>query len=386
MGVRRSRMSWSERNELWRRWRAGEPLVDIALALDRERTRLGDIVADAGGVVPPPRQRSRLALTLDEREDISRGLARHEGIRLIARRLRRAPSTISREVRRHGGRHAYRAPRADGRAWRRARRPKTCRLAAHASLRRLVADKLARQWSPQQIAGWLRVTFPSDPERQVSHETIYRSLFVQSRGVLKRALAQHLRQSRVRRHAQAARRLGHRAGRIVDAVSIRQRPADAGDRAVPGHWEGDLLMGRQRASQVATLVERQSRYVILVRVPHADTQTVVRALARRVRRLPAGLRRSLTWDRGTELAAHRDFTVATQVQVYFCDPQSPWQRGSNENTNGLLRQYLPKGTDLAPYSQAQLDAIALRLNTRPRLTLGYQTPAAKLAEIVASTS
>jgi IS30 family transposase len=345
--------------------------VDIAHALDRERTRLGDIVADAGGVAPPPRRRSRLALTLEEREEISRGLARREGIRSIAHRLRRAPSTISREVRRHGGHRAYRAPRADGRAWRRARRPKTCRLAAQAALRRLVAKKLARQWSPQQIAGWLRATFPSDPERQVSHETIYRSLFVQSRGVLKRALAQHLRQSRVR---------------IVDAVSIRERPADAGDRAVPGHWEGDLLMGRQRASQVATLVERHSRYVILVRVPKADTQTVVRALARRVRRLPTSLKRSLTWDRGTELAAHRAFTLATKVQVFFCDPQSPWQRGSNENTNGLLRQYLPKGTDLAHYSQAQLDAIALRLNTRPRLTLGYQTPAAKLAEIVASTS
>jgi IS30 family transposase len=221
---------------------------------------------------------------------------------------------------------------------------------------------------------------------QVSHETIYRSLFIQSRGALKRTLVQHLRQPRVRRDAQAARRQGHAAGRIVGAVSIRERPAEVLDRAVPGHWEGDLLMGRQRASQVATLVERQSRYVILVRVPHADTQTVVRALTRRVRRLPAGLMRSLTWDRGTELAAHRDFTIATNVQVYFCDPQSPWQRGSNENTNGLLRQYLPKGTDLSSYSQAQLDAIALRLNTRPRLTLGFRTPAAKLAEIVASTS
>ena len=215
---------------------------------------------------------------------------------------------------------------------------------------------------------------------QVSHETIYRSLFVQSRGVLKRALVQHLRRQRPRRRARAAGRVGHYPGHIVDAVSIRQRPAEAADRAVPGHWEGDLLMGAGRSSQVATLVERQSRYVVLVRVPKADTQTVVRALTRRVRHLPQGLVKSLTWDRGTELAGHRDFTIATNVQVYFCDPQSPWQRGSNENTNGLLRQYLPKGTDLSTYSQAQLDAIALRLNTRPRLTLGFQTPAAKLAQ------
>jgi transposase, IS30 family len=384
MGMRRPRMSWHERHELWRRWRAGESLVDIAAALDRERTGLGNIVIAAGGIAPRAPRRSRLALTAGEREEISRGLARHETVRHLARGLRRAPSTISREIRRHGGRAAYRAQRADARAWARARRPKPCHLATRPALRRLIAAKLAQQWSPQQIAGWLRRTFPSDPDRQVSHETIYRSLFVQSRGVLKRELTQHLRQHRGRRQARAARRVGHYPGHIVEAVSIRQRPADATDRAVPGHWEGDLLMGARRASQVATLVERQSRYVILVRVPAADTQTVVRALARRVRRLPAGLRRSLTWDRGTELAAHRAFTVATNVQVYFCDPQSPWQRGSNENTNGLLRQYLPKGTDLAPYTQAQLDAIALRLNTRPRLTLGYQTPAAKLAEIVAS--
>jgi IS30 family transposase len=360
--------------------------VDIAKALDRERTRVGAVVIASGGIAPPAQRRSRLALTAEEREEISRGLAHDETVRCIARRLHRAPSTISRELRRHGGRTRYRAHRADRRAWARARRPKVCRLARRAGLRRLVAQKLTRQWSPQQIAGWLRLTFPSDPERQVSHETIYRTLFIQSRGVLKRELAQHLRRHRLRRHARAASRVGHYPGHIVDAVSIRQRPADATDRAVPGHWEGDLLMGARRASQIATLVERQSRYVMLVRLPAGDTQTVVRALAQRVRRLPAGLRRSLTWDRGTELAGHRAFTVATNVHVYFCDPQSPWQRGSNENTNGLLRQYLPKGTDLSTYSQPQLDAIALRLNTRPRLTLGYRTPAATLAEIVASTS
>lgn len=386
MGVRRRWMTWSERNELWRRWRAGDSLVDIAKALERERTRLGVIVAAEGGIAPAPRRRSRLALTLIEREEISRGLARRESVRRIGQRLRRAPSTISREVRRHGGRAAYRAQRADRRAWARTRRPKRCHLATRARLRRVIAAKLACQWSPQQIAGWLRVTFPSDPDMQVSHETIYHSLFVHSRGVLQRELVHHLRRHRAIRHARAAHRVGHHPGQIVGAVSIRARPAEAADRAVPGHWEGDLLMGARRSSQVATLVERQSRYVVLVRVPKADTRTVVRALAKRVHHLPRGLVKSLTWDRGTELAGHRDFTIATNVHVYFCDPQSPWQRGSNENTNGLLRQYLPKGTDLSTYSQAQLDAIAVRLNTRPRLTLGYRTPAAKLAEIVASTA
>ena len=353
---------------------------------ERHRTAIGEIVATAGGIAPAARRRSRLALTVTEREDISRGIAQGLSLRQIACALRRAPSTVSRELRRHGGRASYRAQWADGRAWRRARRPKICRLASRPALRRLVAEKLARQWSPAQISGWLRLMFPSDPDRQVSHETIYRSVFVQSRGVLKRALVQHLRRQRPQRRARAATRVGHYPGHIVDAISIRERPAEVMDRAVPGHWEGDLLMGARRASQVATLVERQSRYVILVRITKGDTQTVVRALAKRVQRLPHGLMKSLTWDRGTELAGHRAFTVATDVQVYFCDPQSPWQRGSNENTNGLLRQYLPKGTDLSNYSQAQLDAIALRLNTRPRLTLGFQTPAAKLAEIVASTS
>jgi IS30 family transposase len=385
MCMRRARMSWSERNEVWRRWLAGESTVDIARTLARERTGISKMIAASGGVAPRPRQRSRLALTTSDREEISRRLARGGSLREIARRLRRAPSTISREIRRHGGRGGYRATRADRRAWKRTRRPKPCRLARHPRLRRLIAEKLSRQWSPQQIAGWLRQTFPSDPDMQVSHETIYRSLFVQSRGVLKRQLQQELRRHGRIRHARAARRVGHYPGHIVDAVSIRQRPAEAADRAVPGHWEGDLLMGARRASQIATLVERQSRYVILVRVPAADTRTVVHALAKRVQRLPRGLMKSLTWDRGTELAGHRAFTIATNVQVYFCDPQAPWQRGSNENTNGLLRQYLPKGTDLTAYSQAQLDAIALRLNTRPRMTLGFQTPAATLAQIVAST-
>jgi IS30 family transposase len=277
----------------------------------------------------------------------------------------------------------YRATMADRRAWRQSRRPKQCRLATRPALRRVVATKLARQWSPQQISGWLRRTFPSDSDMQVSPETIYRSLFVQSRGVLKRALIRQLRRQHHFRHARASARLRPQQGQILDAVSIRQRPAEVEDRALPGHWEGDLLEGA-RGTYIATLVERQSRYVMLVRLPNKETQTVIRGLARRIRRLPQGLMRSLTWDRGSEFAAHRAFTIATKVQVYFCDPQSPWQRGSNENTNGLLRQYLPHAADLSGYSQAQLDEIALRLNTRPRMTLGYETPAAKLAKIVAS--
>jgi IS30 family transposase len=382
MGVRWSRMSWTEKNELWGRWRRGESLREIAHALRRTSSAIYAAVGVEGGIAPRPRRRSRLALTTTEREDISRQLARGQSLRSISRMLGRAPSTLSREVARNGGRGVYRAAVADGQAWRRSRRPQPCRLSTRPPLRRAVAQKLAQQWSPQQISGWLRHTFPSDPDMQVSPETIYRSLFVQSRGVLKRHLVQHLRRQHHFRHARAARR--PRPGQILEAVSIRQRPAEVDDRAVPGHWEGDLLEGA-RGTYVATLVERHSRYVMLVRLPNKETRTVVGALARRIRRLPHGLRRSLTWDRGTELAAHRAFTMATNVQVYFCDPQSPWQRGSNENTNGLLRQYLPQAADLSRYSQAQLDAIAQRLNTRPRLTLGYQTPAAKLAEIVATT-
>jgi len=298
--------------------------------------------------------------------------------------LGRAPSTVSREVARNGGRSVYRAAVADKQAWHRTRRPQRCRLSTHPALRRIVARKLAVQWSPQQISGWLRSAFPSDAGMQVSPETIYRSLFVQSRGVLRRCLLNHLRRQRHFRHSRAGAGRRPRQGQIIDAVSIRERPAEVQDRAVPGHWEGDLLEGA-RGTFIATLVERQSRFVILVRLPNKETHTVVRALARRVRRLPHGLMKSLTWDRGTELAAHRAFTIATNVHVYFCDPQSPWQRGSNENTNGLVRQYLPPAANLAAYNQAQLDAIALRLNTRPRLTLGYRTPAAKLAQIVATT-
>ena len=383
MGQRRGpRLTLAEKTELWRRWRRGESLNAIGRALGRIAKVVRYEVARTGGIPPPARHRARLALALTEREAISRGLACGTSLRQISRQLRRAPSTVSREVRRHGGRRRYRAAAADAAAWARGRRPKRCRLATSPALRDAVATKLAHAWSPQQIAGWLRRAYPDDPTLHVSHETIYLSLFVQSRGVLKKALQAQLRQRRtIRRPRTAAPKTG---GYIVGAVSIRERPATVEDRAVPGHWEGDLLVGA-RQSYVATLVERRSRYVCLVRLAGRATRTVVRALTQHVRRLPDGLMATLTWDRGLELAAHRTFSIATGVQVYFCDPYSPWQRGTNENTNGLLRQYLPKGTDLARYTQTQLDTIARELNTRPRKTLGYRTPTDILAETVAST-
>ena len=382
--MRRPRLSTAERAELWARWKRGESLSEIARALDRIPGALFHLLAAHGGIPPASRRRSGRVLSTAEREEISRGVATGGSLRAISRQLCRAPSTISREVGRHGGRHRYRAADADASAWRAARRPKSCRLACHPRLQRVVAAKLAADWSPEQIAGWLKVTYPADPTMQVSHETIYRSLFVQSRGVLKKTLQKHLRRRRVMRRSQHATTTGQRRGAIVEAVSIRERPAEVADRAIPGHWEGDLLAGAAQSS-VATLVERQSRYLMLVRVAAKDTASVVRALTRQARTLPRGLMASLTWDRGMELAAHKRFTVATRVQVYFCDPQSPWQRGSNENTNGLLRQYFPKGTDLSAYSQAALNRVARKLNQRPRKTLGYKTPADKLAAIVAST-
>ncbi len=383
--VRRRRpwFSAAQKADVWRRWRQGESLQTIGRALGWATKCMRYVVAGTGGRPPAPRRRSRLALTADEREEISRGLASGDSLRAVGRRVGRAPSTVSREVRRHGGRHTYRAAAADASAWARSRRPKPCRLASRRELRAAVAAKLALEWSPQQIAGWLRHVYPDNPEMHVSHETIYLSLFVQSRGVLKKALMAHLRQRRTYRRPKNA--AAHPGGRIVDAVSIRERPATVEDRAIPGHWEGDLLAGAAN-SYIATLVERSSRYVLLIRLRGKETRHVVQALTQRVRRLPGGLMASLTWDRGYELAAHRTFSIATGVQVYFCDPQSPWQRGSNENTNGLLRQYMPRRTDLSRYQQPQLDAIAHRLNTRPRKTLGYRTPADRLAEIVASTA
>ena len=370
-----------QKAELWKRWKSGQCIAAIARTLGRRnKSGVYRILAINGGIIPTPRHRALLALRLDEREEISRGLAAGRSIRQIACGLGRAPSTVSREVRRNGGSQGYRANWADQRAWDRALRPKACRLARQAPLRWRVAQKLAQQWSPEQIAGWLKRQYPTDPDMQLSHETIYRSLFVQARGVLKKELMAHLRTKRQLRQAKGGVTKSG-LGQIVDTVSIRERPAEAEDRAVPGHWEGDLLCGANH-SYIVTLVERASRFAMLLKVPSSDTATVVAALTRRIGRLPAELRRSLTWDRGKEMAAHKTFTVATNVQVYFCDPRSPWQRGSNENTNGLLRQYFPKGTDLSQFSQGYLNKIALRLNQRPRKTLGFESPADRLNSVL----
>jgi len=373
----------AEQGELWRRWKAGEPVRSISHALGRPYHLLYHLIRIRGGVAPVAPRRSSRALSLPDREEISRGLSAHRSIRQIASRIGKAASSVSREIRRNGGAKRYRATQAEAVFWRRARRPKPCLLAQHPRLRREVIRGLRRCWSPQQIARRLTEEFPDDQTMRVSHETIYRSLFIQSRGVLKKQLLGHLRRNRTSRRTRNVQ-VPAQARLAIQGLSIRERPAEAEDRAVPGHWEGDLICGKHN-SYIATLVERHSRFVMLVKVANKDTLTVTAALAKKMRKLPAELRRSLTWDRGTELTAHKQFTLASDMQVYFCDPQSPWQRGSNENTNGLLRQYFPKGTDLAVHSQARLNFVANELNQRPRETLRFRTPAEKLAASVAST-
>jgi IS30 family transposase len=382
---RRPRIYYSaeQRALIWDRWQKGETLHQIARSFDRFHSSIRNIVAETGGIRPTERRRSRWALSVTEREEISRGVVAGSSIRSIAASLDRAPSTISRELCRNGGALGYRASRADQAAWDRACRPKACKLVQQPALARLVASKLRLEWSPEQIAGWLKLTYPEDESWQVSQETIYRSLFIQARGALKKELLEHLRRTRGMRRSRHHTQKTDIHGRITDAVSIRERPAVAGDRAVPGHWEGDLLFGSKN-SQIATLVERQSRYVMLAKVDRKDTETVVNALIKHAHKLPQELYQSLTWDRGSEMADHQRFTLTTDIKVYFCDPQSPWQRGSNENTNGLLRQYFPKGIDLSTYSQAKLNAVARRLNERPRKTLNYETPAERFNQFVAS--
>ena len=380
---RRTGLSAVQKGDMWGRWKAGQTLHEIGRA-SLPHTSIHCLLSRHGGIVPGVRRRSRLALTLAEREEISRGMASGSSIRNIARHLERAVSTVSREVARHGGRPEYRASQADSEAWQSTLRPKACLLSVTGELRNIVASKLILDWSPEQVSGWLKTQYPDDESLRVSHETIYRSLFIQARGVLKKELMAHLRTKRRIRRSQHARIFTDSRGQISDAISIRERPAEVEDRAIPGHWEGDLLSGSKN-SHMVTLVERHSRFTTLIKVPSKDTAVVVAALSRQIRRLPTTLRRSLTWDRGLEMAKHKTFTVATDVKVYFCDPQSPWQRGTNENTNGLLRQYFPRGTDLSGYTQADLDKAALRLNQRPRKTLGFQTPASKLQESVAST-
>jgi len=377
------RLSAEHKKRLWDQWRLGETIAEIARGLGRYPATVRWALKAHGGIRPEERRRSDRALSLAEREDISRGLAQGQSLRQIARELDRSASTISREVKRHGGRERYRAGEADKHALKNALRPKRCVLASQPRLQHVVAGKLKLNWSPEQIARWLKLEYSQDEAMRVSHETIYRSLYVQTRGVLKKELMAHLRFGRLMRQSKQARSEGGR-GKIVDAVSISERPAAAEDRAVPGHWEGDLLAGSNN-SYIATLVERQTRYVMLVKVRSKRTEEVVGALKRVIRKLPAELRQSLTWDRGKELSHHKDFSLATDMQVYFCDPYSPWQRGSNENTNGLLRQYYPKGHDLASLTQRQLDKVARELNERPRKTLDFLTPAQKLQQTVALT-
>ena len=374
----------AEKSEMWDRWQRGESLNAIARAFETSHSAITKNLARYGGIRPPGRKRSRLALTLSEREEISRGIVGGLSLRAIAGQLDRAPSTISREINRNGGLKRYRAIQADKAAWDRAHRPKPCKLASNLQLRRIIAGKLKCHWSPEQIAGWLKKAHAGNEKLQVSHETIYRSLFIQARGVLKRELLQYLRSKRVMRYPRKTSNKGQGLGQITDAISIRERPASVEDRAVPGHWEGDLICGSHH-SFIATLVERHTRYVMLAKVSGKETEAVINALIKQSRKLPNELYKSLTWDRGKEMADHQRFTLDTNIQVYFCDPKSPWQRGSNENTNRLLRQYFPKGTNLSVHSQAKLNAVARQLNERPRKTLGFDTPAERFNACVAST-
>ena len=383
-------MTWSAltgqaKAEIWRAYRSGESLRSISRTQGHTMDVLRLLVAATGGRPPRVSRRSTLRLAPAEREEISRGLVAGESCRLIARRIRRAGSTVSREIARNGGRHRYRACQAEQAALRRARRPKAAKLLTCPRLRQVVEAKLASRWSPQQIAGWLRRAYPNDRELRVSHETIYMSLFVQPRGALRKELARYLRSRRMVRRPRAAR-AANGQGQLRNAVNISARPAEAADRAVPGHWEGDLLLGRAN-SALATLVERTSRFTVLVRLPDGrSSEPVLAALSDRIRTLPDQLVRSLTWDQGKEMALHAQFTLDTGLQIYICDPRSPWQRGTNENTNGLLRQYFPKGVDLATITQDGLDAVAAELNGRPRQTLGWHSPSEKFAEAVAMTA
>ncbi len=382
----RTRVYYTDKQKafMWDRWKEGDSMNEIAALFDRNHTTVQNIFASVGGIRPAPRKRSSLALTLTEREEISRGLASKQSIRSIAKQLNRAPSTISREINRNGGLHLYRASKADKLTWEKALRPKTCKLAYNHNLIKVITKKLQLFWSPQQIAGWLKLEYPKDERYHVSHETIYRSLFIQARGVLKKELLACLRSKRVIRRPKKATMKNTGVGKIPDAISISERPASVEDRAVPGHWEGDLIEGSNRTF-IATLVERHSRYIMLAKVKSKKTVDVISALIKQSKKMPAELYQSLTWDRGGELTNHKEFTLATDIKVYFCDPYCPWQRGSNENSNRLLRQYFPKGTDLSQYSQRELDSVARQLNERPRKTLDYETPAARLNQYVATT-
>jgi len=384
---RRPRIYYSAEQQsiMWDYYKRGESLHTIGRLFDRQHGSIAGIIGRAGGIRPVQRKRNDSHLSIEEREEISRGIASDKSMRVIALELDRSPSTISREIARNGGRRKYRASIADNQAWVNAKRPKACKLFLNRTLSSQVARKLKLDWSPQQVAGWLKHTSPNNQDCFVSHETIYKTLYIQTRGALKKELIKYLRTNRIMRRSRYSTLKKQGLGGIVDAVSISERPGSVDDRAIPGHWEGDLIEGSNKTF-IATLVERHTRYVMLAKVKDNRTATVVSALIKHSAKLPKELYKSLTWDRGTEMAGHKNFTVATDIEVFFCDPQSPWQRGSNENTNRLLRQYFPKGTDLSVHSQTHLNKIARRLNERPRKTLGYETPAERFNACVASTS
>lgn len=382
---RRIYYSKEQRSQIWDRWQRGESMSSIGRLFERNSSSIFPLLARTGGIRPPERKRSSRALSFSEREEISRGIAAGDSIRAIASIISRSPSTVSREISRNGGYDDYRATVAEQAAWDRALRPKPCKLACNRALARVVAKKLIESWSPEQIAGWLKRVHPKRVDDRVSHETIYRTLYIQARGALKKELQLHLRSKRAIRRSKSSSLKRQGLGKVTNTISISERPASAEDRAVPGHWEGDLIGGTNN-SYVATLVERSTRYVMLAKIKKKDAETVAAALVKHSQKLPKELYKSLTWDRGTEMANHTDFTLATDIQVYFCDPKSPWQRGTNENTNRLLRQYLQHGTDLSLHSQARLNAIARQLNQRPRKTLEYETPAERFNACVASTS
>lgn len=371
----------NKRQQVWEMWKAGESLSVIAQTVGSPPGSIFSILLPFGGLYQPPQRRRATALSLADREEVSRGVAAQESLRSIGRRLGRPASTISREIARNRGRHAYRAVDADDRAWRRAKRPKPCLLAQRPALATYVADRLREDWSPEQIAGTLKKHHPAGSAMRVSHETIYKTLFVESRGALARELRAHLRSGRPIRRSVHNTTTGQWRSQIKDAVSIRDRPLEVEDRMVPGHWEGDLLLGRHW-SQLATLVERKTRFTVLVQLEGRDMHAVTEGLSREMARLPEHVRRSLTWDRVMELANHQTVTANTGLQVYFADPRSPWQRGTNENTNRLLRQYFPKGASMQHLTQAELDLVAAKLNARPRKTLDFDSPAARFEALL----
>lgn len=378
-----SKRSFTEDQQsiIWSLWSQGKSLSEIGRQLNKHAGSIFCFLQKYGGIKPVTPSRSIRALTLVEREEISRGLSASLSIRNIAKSLNRHPSTVSREINRNGGIAKYRAILADRQTWIRAKRPKKSKLQINVGLNDIIIDKLSNKWSPEQISGYLKRTYPNYLTMHISHESIYKTLYIQSRGHLKKELLKHLRTQRVMRQSKQFNTKGNARGGIIDAVSIHDRPKDIDDRTLPGHWEGDLICGSNK-SYIATLVERTSRFTVLVKLKGNDTASVVNAITNKIIEIPTQLKKSLTWDRGMELARHKQFTVDTEIKVYFCDPRSPWQRGTNENTNRLLRQYMPKKTDLSVHSQLDLDQIAKELNERPRKTLNFLSPADKLSEVL----